>query len=49
MVPLQVKAANKRAAFNMAYEFQQKELIRKPGIKAIRIMEVDMMEIDERA
>ncbi len=49
MVPLQVKAANKRAAFNMAYEFQQKELIRKPGIKAIRIMEVDMMEIEERA
>jgi hypothetical protein len=49
MVPLQLKAVNKRAAFNQAYEFQQKELKQRTNIKAIRIFEVDIMEIEERA
>ncbi len=49
MVPLQVKATNKRAAFNQAYEFQQKELKQRSGIKSIKILEVDMMELEERA
>lgn len=49
MVPLQVKAADKRAAFGQAYEFQQKELKQKTNIKGIRILEVEMMEIEERA
>ena len=49
MVPLQLKASDKRAAFNLAYEFKQKELMMNPAIKSIKIMELDMMEIDERA
>jgi anaerobic ribonucleoside-triphosphate reductase len=49
MVPLQLKADNKRAAFNQAYEFQMSQLKQRPGIKSIKILEVDMMEIEERA
>jgi hypothetical protein len=49
MVPLQLKADNKRAAFNQAYEFKMTQLKQRPGIKSIKILEVDMMEIEERA
>lgn len=49
MVPLQLKATNKRSAYDQAYEFQQKELKQRPGIKSIKILEVDVMEIEERA
>jgi hypothetical protein len=41
MVPLQVKADNKRAAYSLAYEFKQKELKEASTIKGIRIMEVE--------
>jgi len=41
MVPLQVKADNKRAAYSVAYEFKQKELKEANTIKGIRIMEVE--------
>ncbi|HYD22545.1 MAG TPA: hypothetical protein VEB40_13780 [Flavipsychrobacter sp.] len=40
MIPLRVKAENKRAAYNLAYEFKQKELKERDGIKGIMIMEV---------
>lgn len=39
-IPLQVQAENKRAAFSLAYDFKQKEMKEKAGIKGIRIMEV---------
>lgn len=40
MIPLQVTAENKRAAYSLAYEFKQKELRQNEGIKSIRIMEI---------
>ncbi|MBL7719425.1 MAG: hypothetical protein JNL72_11355 [Flavipsychrobacter sp.] len=45
MIPLQVKADNKRAAYSIAYEFKQRELKQTGKIKAIRILEIE----DQRA
>jgi hypothetical protein len=40
MIPLQLKAENKRAAYSIAYEFKQRELKERTIIKSIRIMEI---------
>ena len=44
MVPLEVKAENKRVAYSKAYDFKQTALKEKAGIKSILIREVDWMD-----
>jgi hypothetical protein len=41
MIPLQLQAENKRAAYDLAYEFKQRQLKERDGIKGIMIMEVN--------